>query len=326
MSSQKNILIVGTGGVGAVFGSRFQYAGARVSVVCRSNFNKVKESGFTIRSLKFGNTVFVPDCVISAKNDQAFDSVFYDYVFVSTKSLPNVENPALAILPFINSPDTIIVLLQNGIGVEDPFSILFPNNPILSCVVRVNSTQIEPSIIQHGTLCCLLYNFYTSLKSPKFSDTILKEFDAFLKLAKVESIISPNIQKERWLKLAWNAAFGSISVLSGGKDGKSLAEDIYTCTLMRDTMREVFAVGHAVLSEPLVDGSIEESIESYVSLVLTRPNAVYPSMLYDYQFKRPMEHQVIIKNPIDLAEKAKVSTPLLKTLYALLISIEGGRL
>ena len=58
----------------------------------------------------------------------------YDYVVCVNKAI-NQEAVAKSLAPVIDDTTTI-VLIQNGVGNEDPFRAQFPNSTILSCVVR----------------------------------------------------------------------------------------------------------------------------------------------------------------------------------------------
>jgi ketopantoate reductase len=57
----------------------------------------------------------------------------YDYVVCVHKAI-NQDAVAKSLVPVINDTTTI-VLIQNGVGNEDPFRAQFPNCSILSCVV-----------------------------------------------------------------------------------------------------------------------------------------------------------------------------------------------
>ena len=57
----------------------------------------------------------------------------YDYVVCVHKAI-NQDAIAQSLAPVIDDATTI-VLIQNGVGNEDPFRAQFPNCCILSCVV-----------------------------------------------------------------------------------------------------------------------------------------------------------------------------------------------
>jgi excinuclease ABC subunit A len=58
-----NILIVGAGAIGAFYGSALAKQGARISVVCRSDYDVVSREGYDIRSPLLGDHRFRPERV-----------------------------------------------------------------------------------------------------------------------------------------------------------------------------------------------------------------------------------------------------------------------
>lgn len=70
-----------------------------------------------------------------------------DYIVCAHKAIDQDEVAAL-LQPAIDSRTTIVVI-QNGVGNEEPFRKRFPDNPIITCVVRslhiVNSSLVLTS-------------------------------------------------------------------------------------------------------------------------------------------------------------------------------------
>lgn len=56
-------------------------------------------------------------------------AIMVDYVVVSTKNIPEITRIENLIAPVV-SPETSIVLIQNGLGIELPFLKKFPKNVI----------------------------------------------------------------------------------------------------------------------------------------------------------------------------------------------------
>lgn len=109
-----NILIFGAGAIGAFYGSRLaQGKDVKVSVVCRSNYKAVKENGFQVESPYYGKYSWAPTNVY--RDPKEAHSQQWDYVVVTTKSLPDVSDDS-ALLEGLIGRNTAIVLIQNGIG------------------------------------------------------------------------------------------------------------------------------------------------------------------------------------------------------------------
>lgn len=62
----------------------------------------------------------------------------YDYVVCAHKAID--QDAAVAQLaPVIDQDRTTIVLIQNGVGNEEPFRKAYPRSTIITCVVRPSS-------------------------------------------------------------------------------------------------------------------------------------------------------------------------------------------
>ena len=127
-----NVLIVGAGAVGALFGSALARQGARVSVVCRSDYDAVRRDGYDIRSPLLGDHRFRPEHVY---RDVADCREPPDYLILTSKVLENVDRAAL-IRPAVG-PRTVIVLIQNGVDIEPQIAAAFPDNELLSSLAFV---------------------------------------------------------------------------------------------------------------------------------------------------------------------------------------------
>jgi 2-dehydropantoate 2-reductase len=73
----------------------------------------------------------------------------WDFVVVCSKAMPGTRpSTAETIRPAV-AHNTAIVIIQNGIAVEEEYAALFPQNPILSGVVYLPATQTAPAVIAH---------------------------------------------------------------------------------------------------------------------------------------------------------------------------------
>ncbi|PVV00584.1 hypothetical protein BB560_005030 [Smittium megazygosporum] len=323
MTAARKYLVFGGGAVGSVFAWRLQQGGAKVSVVCRSNFRAVRDNGFNIDSVKYGAGKFTPDNVYQSASDVVKDKQDYDYILVSTKSLPNIVNPAELVAPCVRDKKTVLVLMQNGIGIEQYFEEKFPENPIIPATVFLDAHQTEHGSITHGVSIKLDYGIYKPQQlGVQKTESILEQLKQDLVAGDVESSILDNVQRSRWSKVIWNASFGPISVLAGKYNASELLGDPIANQLVRTTMKELIAIGDTTTGEKVSPISSEDFIDKMIDFTQNRPNPFIPSMLVDFENKRPMEHHVIVKNPIDVANKLGVKVPVLETLYSLLVLLE----
>ncbi|PVU89819.1 hypothetical protein BB560_006268 [Smittium megazygosporum] len=323
MTKASKYLIFGGGAVGSVFAWRLQKGGANVSVICRSNYEAVRDNGFKINSVKHGPGVFIPDNVYSTASEAVSNNQVYDFILVCSKSLPNIVNPAELVAPSVLNKKTVLVLMQNGIGIEQYFEEKFPQNPIVPVTVYVDSFQTELGHISHGNTSKLEYGIYKSEHADnEYNKLILEQFEHDLLAGDVESVILKNLQRARWSKVIWNATFGPVSVVAGKYNARELIRDPLANQLVRNAMKELIELSDVVTGEKTTELPPDEYISGIMHFTDNRKNAVVPSMLVDFQNKRPMEHQVIVKNPIDVANKLGIKVPVMETLYALLVLLE----
>jgi len=154
MSAQQKTTTILLYGLGAI-GSFYAFILSRneqviLDVVARSNYDAVKQNvrasavisrnsvdakashqGLKIESQNHGNHTVHPRNVFRQASE-ATDT--YDYVVCAHKALKLDQIVPNAIRPAVGQ-DTTIVIIQNGVGNEDPFRTAFRQNTIISCVV-----------------------------------------------------------------------------------------------------------------------------------------------------------------------------------------------
>ncbi|QRW01916.1 ApbA domain-containing protein [Ceratobasidium sp. AG-Ba] len=151
------VLVVGAGAVGCFYASRLQTdrtsnPSAEVSLVCRSNYKPIAERGVILKTRSFGDYTFAPKHVFSSVAEAAKVKDVWDYVVVTTKALPDVSDDSAVIEPVVTSGKSAIVLIQNGVGVEEPYRKRFSHNPILSAVTVISAEQVEPGVIINASM------------------------------------------------------------------------------------------------------------------------------------------------------------------------------
>ena len=203
---------MGTGAVGAFYGSRLSAGGAKVSLVCRSNYKAIASAGLVrMQTRDFGDYEFRPHAVYdSVPAASAPGTPTWDYVVVTTKALPDVSDDSELIAPLVDaSGRSAIVLIQNGVGVEAPYRTRFPHAPIVSAVTVISAAQTEPGlIVQHRWTRISL--------GPWQSDACngterTAEFGRLLTaggIKDVETYDETDLQLVRWHKLTINSCVG----------------------------------------------------------------------------------------------------------------------
>ncbi|KAI9011281.1 ketopantoate reductase PanE/ApbA C terminal-domain-containing protein, partial [Gaertneriomyces semiglobifer] len=322
--------LVGAGAVGAFYASRLHQPSKNifVSVVCRSNYQAVKTYGFRLQTRNFGDYSFIPHAVYpsckAAAEDASARNITYDYVVLSTKALPDIDDEPAEIAPVVSPGKSAILLIQNGVGIEIPHRQRFPNNPILSAVTVISAVQKEPGFIIQHRWTRIAIGAYSGSEQPYSQDALETIVDLFKQggIADAEAWDPIQIQLVRWHKIAINATFNPASVLSGGVGNADMVTDAELLQHTRGCMQEVFSAAQAIFKRPFPPelATVDAIIKS-----TERNKGTKPSMLLDWEAGRALELEVILGNPIRIARQHGIDMPRIQAMYALLKSAAARR-
>ncbi|KAI1881165.1 hypothetical protein JX265_001405 [Neoarthrinium moseri] len=343
-----HILFVGAGAVGCFYASRLHHPASSVytSLTARSNYSVIAKSGVTLQTHSFGDYNFTPHAVFPSvtaaaetKSEDGFGAPRdgWDYVVVTTKALPDQSDDSQLIAPLI-SAKSCIVLIQNGVGVEEPYRKRFPRNPIISGVTVVSAEQIKQGTIRQNRWTRISLGPYGDGRTgngPASEGTkrLLTEGHARMDdlarwwtelggIKDVETHTELELQTIRWHKLTINAAFNPTAVASGGRGNADQLKDPELREHILGIMNEIWTAVPKILGKPFPENlaTPERIVRS------TERNAgAKPSMLLDWEAGRPMELEVILGNPVRIARHAGVEMPRLQSIYALLKSMQEVR-
>ena len=330
-----NILIVGAGAVGAFYASRLaQVPNTQVSVICRSNYKAVAANGFSINSPKYGSYSYTPHRTFANPEDAVNSNITWDFIVVSTKALPDVSDDSEILIGLMKERYTSIVLIQNGLGVEDPYAKRFPSATILSAVTIASAAQTSPGVIKHNRWTRISIGPYLpgttdATPSNAAQKTAIARNKTFVRLLEqggikdAEEYSHAKLQMVRWHKIAINASMNPSAVLSGGSTNNAMSTDAELYLHLKGVMEEVLATVPKVLGTPLP----KELATPEAILGSTRKNTSgsKPSMLLDWEQGKRMELEVILGNPIRIAREFGLEMPRLQSLYALLRMAQENR-
>ncbi|KAH8553850.1 2-dehydropantoate 2-reductase [Umbelopsis sp. PMI_123] len=308
-------LIVGTGAVGCIYGWRMSQTAA-VTTVCRSNYDVVRRDGFDIQSKKWGQGIFRPHKVVRNTEETAGDE--FDYVIVTMKALPDVIDVNSIIRPAITTGRTTIVLIQNGLGIEQAISNAFPSNPLLSIAAYIGTSQTAAGkIVMMGDEHLVMSQYPTGDEKGEKS---AKEFAELLKAGGVTVKQVSDINRVRWQKLIWNASFSAVCVATNLNTSQVLAHppsSLLVKNAMEDVIRAANSFGYGFNAE----AEVTQMFKNTKNIA----GAYKPSMLLDAERGQPMEVEVILGNPLRLAQKNGVNVPYLESLYSICSAINANK-
>ena len=277
--------VIGVGAIGGYYGSKLAYSGLEVHFLSHSDYQYVKERGMQVDSC---DGSFHLDHVNVYQHPE--DMPKCDVVIVGLKTTNNHLLPSL-LTPLLHER-TVVVLIQNGIGVEADVQQMFPDVQLVAGLAFICSAKIEPGRVNHQCYGSINLGNY-SCRDEKVFSQILDDFTA----AGV-ACASVSYDEARWKKAVWNMPFNGMTVALNTRTDLLLKHPS-TRQLIRDLMMEVVEASRALGISGVDEAFVEKMIE------ITDAMTPYsPSMKLDFDFHRPMEIHYLYTRPIEMARAA----------------------
>ncbi|MBO7102350.1 MAG: putative 2-dehydropantoate 2-reductase [Bacteroidaceae bacterium] len=291
--------VIGTGAIGGFYGGKLAKSGQEVHFLLHRDYDYVKSNGLQIDSC---DGSFHLDAV-NAYHRTA-DMPVCDVVLVCLKTINNGLLQEL--LPPLLGPKTIVVLIQNGIGVEADVQRMFPDTALVAGLAFICSAKTEPGRVSHQCYGSINLGNY-SCKDSQCLNALLTDFiQAGVQAALV------NYEEARWKKAVWNMPFNGMTVALNTQTDLLLKHPS-TRKLIYEQMLEVI---HA--AQHLGVENIDESFAEKMIQTTDAMTPYSPSMKLDFNFHRPMEIEYLYTRPLEIAHNAGFHMPKLEMLEALL--------
>ena len=311
------VAVVGAGAIGAYVGAALHRGGADVHLLARGeHLAAMRSRGVTVLSPR-GDFHADPHATDDPSSIGPVDIVFLGLKAYSYRD----AGPLLA--PLLR-PETGVVAAQNGIpwwyfhGLPGPYagrrveavdpggvvSAVIPAETAIGCVVYCSAEIASPGVIRHveGTRFSIGEpDGATSPRCLAFSEAMVA--------GGLKCPVVADLRSDIWLKLLGNVAFNPVSVLTRATMG-AIAEHPGTRELVLSMMREALAVAERLGSAPRI--SVERRFEGAAKVGDHKT-----SMLMDYEAGKPLETDVLLAAPVELARLVGVPAPTLELVHAL---------
>lgn len=317
--SRKNYAIIGTGAIGGYYGARLQEFGHQVHFLLRSDYEHVQNHGIVIKSIK-GNFALPK---VNAYNDST-KMPPADVVIIALKTTQN-HLLSRILLPIIKD-ETVVVMLQNGLDVEDSIPPFINPGKILGGLCFICSNKDGPGHIRHLDYGQITLGAYSPEKQPRGITPIMEVLAQDFEQSNIPVQLTEDLFMARWRKLMWNIPFNGLSVVLNTTTDKILTNQ-QTRTLVTKLMNEVLVTANG-WGEKLSSGQgraipkvlIEQMVEATEQM-----KPYYTSMKIDYDRGRPLEREAILGNSLRAAQEIDVTTPYMEMLYQQLSFLEEQR-
>jgi 2-dehydropantoate 2-reductase len=297
--------IIGTGAIGGYYGAKLAHAGQEVHFLLRSDYEYVTQHGLQVDSCNgsfhlpqvnaYQSTLNMPQC---------------DVVLVCLKSVNNAKLQSL--LPPLLHANTLVVLIQNGIGVEEDVQQQFPGVQLAAGLAFICSAKTQPGVVNHQCYGSINLANY-SCRDEALIQTVVDEFrQAGIETGFVE------YNEARWKKAVWNMPFNGMTVALHTQTDQ-LLKNPSTRQLIREQMMEVVTAAQHLGVKNLDAAFVDKMISTTDAMT-----PYSPSMRLDYDFRRPMEIYYLYTRPLQIAREAGCPMPKLEMLEAELRFIEAG--
>lgn len=319
------IAIVGAGAIGGWLGVRLARTGHDVSVLARGKtLAAIERDGLVLTS---GGETFAARVKTSDSMDELGPQ---DLVVVA------VKGPALgAVAPAVAAllgPDTVVLPAMNGVpwwfttGLAGPIADAplpsidpggaiakaIPSERVIGCVVHASSSVSAPGHIAHKMGNGLIVGEPSGAMTER-----LARVGGALRDAGFDVTQSARIQQDIWYKLWGNMTMNPISALTGATADRIL-DDALVARFTLAVMAEASEIGRRI------GCPISESGEDRMK-VTRKLGAFKTSMLQDAEAGRPLEIDVLLAAPREIAAKVGVETPYMDALHGLIRLMEATR-
>ena len=295
--------VIGTGAIGGYYGAKLAHAGQEVHFLLHHDYVYVCSHGLKVNSCE--GSFHLTD--VNAYQ-QTEDMPPCDVVLVALKSVNNDKLQSL--LPPLLHPQTLVVLIQNGIGVEEDVQRMFPNVQLAAGLAFICSAKTEPGRVNHQCYGSINLANY-SCKDEALMQQVVDDFrQADIETGLVE------YHEARWKKAVWNMPFNGMTVALHTQTDL-LLKNKATRRLIREQMMEVVGAAQHLGVKNVDSAFVDKMIETTDSMT-----PYSPSMRLDYDFHRPMELYYIYTRPLQIAREAGFPMPKLEMLEAELRFLE----
>jgi 2-dehydropantoate 2-reductase len=285
--------ILGAGAIGCLWATKLYREGIRCSLLFKNNhdLDQYKAAGgITLNGAE--ETLFqIPAASIDSSHK------VISHLLVCTKSHQTIT--ALSSIVNLLDENTIIVILQNGMGVAEQLVRLMPNNPILLASTTGGANISKPFTINAAGEGKTILGAYH-----KSHHALNGKIIALLPQQPSPIAISDNIHTQLWLKLAINCIINPLTATNNCINGDLLKDDSLTEN-MRLLAKEISAVANVCGQK--ID---EEILFNRARAVAKETANNISSMLQDVRANRETEIDFINGYIQRQANLCRIATPL----------------
>jgi 2-dehydropantoate 2-reductase len=289
------IFILGAGAIGSVFGAVLSKNYDVTLIGSKAHVEEVNLIGLTVSGdidgtfhLKADTEIRkIPEKTLILLTTKAYDSA---------KAVEGIKN--------LLRNDTVILILQNGIGNEEVVKKAAGREiKVLRGVLKMAAEFLEPGVIR-----------FWSGRTIIGRDDVAEEIAEMLNKCGFDARLSEDIDKDVWKKLVVNCVVNPLTAILRVPDGEIITNSLKR--LRGEIVSECLTVARTqgvILASDLAD-RIDRSVAGYSN---------FSSMYQDVAKGKRTEIEFLNGKIVELGKSHSISTPVNETLVSLIKFLEG---
>jgi 2-dehydropantoate 2-reductase len=294
MSFQK-IFVLGAGAIGSSYGAMLSRKNDVTLVGNKAHVDAIKSSGLIITNDLAGK--------FSVKAETAIEQIpSGSLILLTTKANDSTE--AIIDVKHLLKKDTVILVLQNGLGIKDMIQATVRDEiEIVRGLVLIGAELLEPGKIT-------LWNGETIIEGTRTGEKIAKLFQQ----SGLKTRVSNDITREEWSKFVVNCVINPLTAILRVRNWEISAESL------KEIRHRVYE--ECVQVEKAEGISLEHGLERDIEAKIVNYQN-YSSMCQDILKGKKTEIDFLNGKIVELGKKHRIKTPVNETLVALIKFLEA---
>lgn len=296
MSFQR-IFVLGAGAIGSTYGTLLSKRNNVTLIGRKAHVDAINKNGLTLSGDVNGR--------FSVKAETAIREIPSDSLILLTTKAYDAAEAVKGVRSLLRK-DTVILVLQNGLGIKDEVEkVVEGKAEVIRGVVTSAAEFFEPGKIS-------FWQGETILEQTKASEKIALVFNR----NGLKTVISNQIEREVWKKLIVNCVVNPLTAVFQVRNHEIMVDSLGE--IRHKIMRECIAVGKAegIHFESNLEERIEQKIAGYTN---------YSSMCQDIMKRKRTEIDFLNAKIVELGRKHDIPTPVNEAMVGLIRFLEAQR-
>ena len=288
------IFVLGSGAVGSTFGALLSRREDVTLIGRKAHVDAINSNGLFLYGEFEGK--------YNVKADTEIREIPSNSLVVLSTKVTGSERAIEGIRHLVKK-DTIMLLVQNGLGIEEIVKRILPDHEVIRAVATLGAEFLEPGKISNVVL--IKIDLEKSRSSEKIA-TLLKDCGLVAE-------ISDNINMQVWTKLTINSVLNPLTAIFQVRGNEIITDALKP--VRHGIVEECLGVAEAEGIE--IDPTIKEMIDEGVSSFFN-----YSSMCQDMIKKKETEIDFLNGKVVELGKKHNIPTPFNESMVAFIKFLE----